>query len=40
MSHNHNHCHNHHDGCCNHDTNNKIEIVKLVIAVILFILSF
>ena len=39
MSHSHNHCHNH-EGCCNHDTNNKIEIVKLVIAVILFILSF
>jgi hypothetical protein len=39
MSHSHNHCHNH-EGCCNHDTNNKGEIVKLVIAVILFILSF
>ena len=38
MSHSHNHCHNH-EGCCNHDTKNKIEIVKLVIAVILFILA-
>ena len=34
------HSHKHHDECCNHHENHKLEIIKLVISTILFILSF
>ena len=34
------HSHKHHDGCCDHHENHKLEIIKLIISSILFILSF
>ncbi|MBE6151245.1 MAG: cadmium-translocating P-type ATPase [Firmicutes bacterium] len=34
------HSHNHHGGCCDHHENHKLEVIKLVISSILFILSF